>query len=581
MKLRTSFFNPSAMKKDITRFAPLWGLYTVFMLLVVFLIGGDTIEPAYFATDAPYIMLAMGFVNLVYGGLSALLLFGDLFQTRMAGALHAMPLRREGWFLTHFAAGLLFCVVPNCAGALIAAMYLQEYCYLAFVWLAVMILQYLFFFGTGTFCIQCAGNRLGAIACYGLFHFFAVLVSFLIHTFYFPLLHGMELNFETACSYSPVIKFCMSNYFEISYDNMEGIAIFQGFLWEDWRYLLISTGIGLLLAGAALLLYRKRQLERAGDFIAVKPAAPVFLLLYTLCVGAVLYFIADSIGSDLEYLFLIIGFAIAFFTGWMLLEKKVNIFSVKRLLGFGAVSLLFFLTIALAWLDPFGITRYVPEPQQIQYVEISPYASYYYMDNESMKLSDPADIDVIRDIHESLTENRTNTDRGLCLRLRYTLKSGVTVNRKYYIPADNKTLPTLKEYFSDFEYVTNAESVDQLIDSIYLVEFRSHYESLPNIKFSTAAENAENGYDGLYSGSDKWLFYELKENTQLLRSFLSAIEADCNEGTMSQLWELHNGESMGNLTIRYFGDGYTTEYLDITIYYDSKNTVSFLKALAE
>ena len=37
MKLKTSFFNTSVLKKDITRFAPLWGLYTVFMLLVVFL----------------------------------------------------------------------------------------------------------------------------------------------------------------------------------------------------------------------------------------------------------------------------------------------------------------------------------------------------------------------------------------------------------------------------------------------------------------------------------------------------------------------------------------------------------------
>ena len=581
MKLRTSFFNLSAMKKDITRFAPLWALYTVFMLLVLFLIGSDSIEPARFAADAPYIMMAMGVVNFVFGGLSALLLFGDLFQTRMAGALHAMPLRREGWFFTHFAAGMLFCIIPNCVGALLASMYLQEYCYLAFVWLAVMILQYLFFFGTGVFCMLCAGNRLGAIAFFGLFHFLAVLVAFLIHTFYFPLLHGMELNFENACSYSPVIRFSLSHYFEIYYDNMESRAVFGGFLWKDWRYLFVSTGIGILLAAAALLLYRKRQLERAGDFIAVKPAAPVFLLLYTLCAGAALYFIADAIGSDLEYIFLIVGFAIGFFTGWMLLEKKVNIFSVKRFLGFGAVSLLFFLTIALTWLDPLGITRYVPETQQIQHVEISPYASYYYMENESLLLSAPEDIDVIRDIHKSLADNRTDTDRGLCLRLRYTLRGGVTVNRKYYIPADNKTLPTLRKYFSDFQYVTQAESVDQLMNGIYSVEFRSHYESLPNIQFCSAAEKEEIDNDGKYSGGEKWLYYELGENNEILRGLLSAIKADCEEGTMGQLWELHNGESMGNLTIRYIGDGYRAEYVDITIYHDSKNTLTFLKALAQ
>ena len=29
MKLRTSFFNPTVFKKDLTRFAPTWALYTV------------------------------------------------------------------------------------------------------------------------------------------------------------------------------------------------------------------------------------------------------------------------------------------------------------------------------------------------------------------------------------------------------------------------------------------------------------------------------------------------------------------------------------------------------------------------
>ena len=108
MKLKTSFFNPTVLRKDVTRFAPLWGLYTVFMLMVVFLLGLDENEPARFASIAPNITQAMGAVNCVYGGLCALLLFGDLFTSKMAGMLHAMPMRREGWFLTHFTAGMLF-----------------------------------------------------------------------------------------------------------------------------------------------------------------------------------------------------------------------------------------------------------------------------------------------------------------------------------------------------------------------------------------------------------------------------------------------------------------------------------------
>ena len=35
MKLKTSFFNVSALKKNLTRFAPAWALYGVFMLLLI------------------------------------------------------------------------------------------------------------------------------------------------------------------------------------------------------------------------------------------------------------------------------------------------------------------------------------------------------------------------------------------------------------------------------------------------------------------------------------------------------------------------------------------------------------------
>ena len=34
MKLKTSFFNTSLLRKDLVRFAPAWVLYAVFLILV-------------------------------------------------------------------------------------------------------------------------------------------------------------------------------------------------------------------------------------------------------------------------------------------------------------------------------------------------------------------------------------------------------------------------------------------------------------------------------------------------------------------------------------------------------------------
>lgn len=594
MKLKTSFFNSTVLKKDITRFAPLWGLYTVFMLLFLFLIQGDSVEPARFACDAPYILMGMGIVNFVYAGLCAILLFGDLFASKMCNAVHAMPMRREGWFLTHLTAGILFCVGPNALGALVSCMILQEYCYLAFLWLGVMLCQFLFFFGAGAFSAQCAGNRLGAVAVYGLFNFLAVLAAFLVYTFYAPVLYGVMPNWEEICRCSPVVGFTMSQFVSVQYDNMNSNAEFIGFLPEDWRFLFVSLIIGLALLGAAVLLYRRRHMESAGDFIAVKTASPVFLVLYTLCVGAVLYFVADQIGTGAAYLFLVIGFAIGFFTGWMLLEKKVNIFRPKRFLGFAVLTLAFFLTIALTFLDPLGITRYVPEAEQVQSVRISPYSSDWYFENDGCVLKDPAEIESVIQIHTQLVEDRNVQGDGI-LRLRYEMKNGTVVDRKYDLDVDSPEGQELKRLYSTMEGIFRTDDPEGFLKNVYRLEFHSYQTTLPYIAAATEYGRVLMDMDDL---TDK--FGEETETLQLMLEdsfdkdpltvgLIEAIRKDCEAGVMAPLWEYHQGQdACGALIFEGLDIGEESGHIykgsrvvEITIYPDCTNTVQYLKSLSE
>ena len=580
MKLKTSLFNKTVLKKDITRFAPVWGLYTVFMLMTLFLIWAEESEPAQFASGASTIMTLMGIVNFVYAGLCTVLLFGDLFSSKMCNALHAMPMRREGWFLTHFTAGMLFCIVPNSLGAVLAAAILQEYCYLAFIWLAIMLCQFLFFFGVGAFSMFCAGNRIGATAVYALFNFLSVLAAFLVYTFYAPVLYGIEPDLEAMFRCSPVVGFSTFRYVTVKYDNMTGSALFQGFVSQNWRFLFICAAIGIALLAAAVLLYRRRQMESAGDFIAVKPVAPVFLVLYTLCVGAVLYFIADQLNTDAQYLFLLIGFAIGFFTGWMLLEKKVNVFKPKKFLGFSILTFVFFLTIALTWMDPLGLTRYVPDADQVEKVEIAPYASSYYLDTRNLSLYDPEDIETITDIHTELVKNRTANDHGFCLQLRYHLKDGTLRHRKYYLDENNPVMSKLKPYFSDYRYITQTASVEQLLQRAETIEFHSHTNQFPS--FSIIAPNnvaIEEKY-----GDDDWLSFPAQttlDQYPLSQGLLQAVLEDCRAGTMAQQWEFHkDGESVGSMVIRYAISSYQTRYVDLTVFADCANTDAFLRQIA-
>ena len=64
MKLKTSSFNLTAFKKDITRFAPLWGAYLIFMLLVMIGISGDRFA-YYRLQNVRECITAFAWVNLI------------------------------------------------------------------------------------------------------------------------------------------------------------------------------------------------------------------------------------------------------------------------------------------------------------------------------------------------------------------------------------------------------------------------------------------------------------------------------------------------------------------------------------
>ena len=161
MKSRTSSFNTTVFKKDITRFAPLWGVYLIFMLLVMIGISGERFA-YYRLQNVRECITAFAWVILIYAAAAAQMLFGDLYSSRMCNALHALPLRRECWCITHVVSGIAFSVLPNLVMVLLSfpVLRLEAAWSAAFWWLLATQLQYLFFFGIAVLCIMLSGNRL-------------------------------------------------------------------------------------------------------------------------------------------------------------------------------------------------------------------------------------------------------------------------------------------------------------------------------------------------------------------------------------------------------------------------------------
>ena len=581
MKLKTSYCNRTVLRKDVSRFAPLWALYAVFMLMVFF--------PVYTSTD-PYIMIhdltslmqPMAVFNLIYALICAQLLFGDLFQARLCHALHAFPLRREGWFLTHVLAGLLFSLVPNLLLCCTLLPLLGEFWYLAFGWLAASSLQFLCFFGLAVLSAFLTGNRLAMVLIYGLMNFLSLFVYWLINTLIIPLLYGINLNETSFLWYSPVFGLSVNiHYFTVSREftsilpsneiTSQVISVSSS---GDWWYALLCAGLGIFSLIGALLLYRHRKLECAGDFMAFRQLEPLFILLFSISAGTLFQmfgsiFVGTS-SNDLLNLFLALGLTSGYITGHMLTHRTLRVFRPRLFAGLAVLLSSAALVLGFFYLDLAGIARWVPDQDTVDSVTL--WNGEYQSSDEWIRLTDPADIEAVTAMHRSIvqdisaykkslerlpstTEMETSTgvisfNTQIMVSLRYALTDGRTANRYYEIIVDSENGQLLRHYFSQPEFILGEEIQDQ---AAYLSSLSSVYLE-----------------DGTLIAKEDWPV------------LLDVILQDCSDGSMAQNWAFHAEEEpliWLDLTFQPESPdgGYNDDNRCIAIYPCCVHTIDFLQ----
>lgn len=558
MKLKTSFFNPTVFQKDLTRFAPFWGLYTVFLLMFLMIFSSDATAPQLAEALAGGIG-GLTPLHMIYAVLVAQLLFGDLYHARLCNALHAMPLRRECWFFTHVLAGLAFSLVPNLLICLVALPMLGNGWSVALWLLLGATLEYLFFFGLAVFCVFCVGNRFAQILVYGILNFLSMLALWFTSALYEPLLKGVFISSSAFINFCPVVKITsmgkllniQTNIQTISTKNeliLTSISVGQG-----WGYVAACAVIGVVLLGLALLLYRRRKLESAGDFMAVKTMAPVFLVIYTLCAGAFCMLFSSLFGTQ-NYIYLAVGIVVGFFTGRMLLHRTTRVFQKKAFLGLGLLSAVLILSLFLAKWDVFGVVTRIPELDEIQSVSINDGSSYYAPD--AIVLSDPEDIENIRyvhgaglGLHEDSKNEPATSSHTTPVFLRYKLKNGTTLSRYYEIDTRHTAGQILTDIFTRPKSVLGVTK-----------------EDLPTLVHVISGVIIDHEYQQL--------------SRREIEELLEAIVADCEAGAMAQVWGLHNMPNDYPVSTLEFEihapDGLQT-YKGISVYKTCVNTLSWLQ----
>ena len=586
MKSRTSCFDQTIFKKAMTRFAPGWILYTICLILGMILLRQDT-NAVYFHSSLAQLICIMSVINLFYALLSAQLLFGDLYNSRMCNMIHALPVTRECLFVSHTAAGLAWSFIPTLCGTVLALILgigseLKEGWQIAFWWLLGTNLQYLFFFGVAAFSALCVGNRFAQAIVYFIIHFASIIAYWLVDTLYTPLLYGVQTREDPFVRFSPTIWFTNSEYIEVNWRKADGVFYDVWYQVTDgWGYLAICAGLGVLLLVAACMLYRKRQLECAGDFMAVKALEPVFLVVYPLIIAALFYFFCDELfysgGAALVYM--AIGLIIGFFTGEMLLERTIRVFHKKAFLKCAVLAAAFALSLIGTALDPFGVTTWVPGVDEVSEVEVSTNYTGYYTYN-MITLEDPRDIeDVIRTHEIALEEQDHYMQYGTgyiaiedtsaadaeyynsqTISIHYHLKNGIMKSRYYVINLNGEAGDLMIPHFNTLDAI-----------------FRNYYGDTSFEGILRATQTVTVGcdhYEGMEYQSTEYEDYIRITNPEDIRGLMEAIAADCELGVMAQNWDFRPNPDVSTTYWLDFDMGNQMD--NLTIYSDCINTNTWL-----
>ena len=565
MQSKTSCFNRAVFRKNLTRFAPVMALYTLFLMLLILMAwnqAGDSYREYYFLEQADGVIQVTCCVNLVYAALIAQLLFGDLYTSRMCNALHALPLRRESWFFTNMASGLVYSLIPTAIASLVLAPLLMRTIFvgawkLAFGFFAAANLSYICLFGIAVFSVMLVGSRFTMVAAYGLLNGGALIAYWLVDTVYTPMLYGIVTPHSLAYRATPLYYLLnefvkagnMRDYTDEFGRLLPGVqGTYQ--LTDKWGSLLPLALVGMMFAVVALVLYRRRNLECAGDAVCSRKLIPVFQILSALFVAVAATFFVYSIleirNSYLSYIFLFAGLLVGWFAGKMLVERSARVFRPKNWIGLGILAAVLAVTMGLTKLDVLNLEYRMPELEDVASVSIG---SNYTLQHE---MKEKADFEQVRRIHTLALEDRVEEqgtyveDNGeyvlyynssyryreeetfppvrnaVMVRITYTLNNGREVERKYNIWVDNPAGQELKSILSRWDAVN-----DQTMN------YPSKEKVLPVVLGT---------YTGMYSStmSQKECPEELK-NRAAADSLLLAIQADCAEGNMAQDPRFHSG----------------------------------------
>ncbi len=467
MKSKISFFNAGLFRSTLRRFWPLWTIHFAGWLLflpVLTLMNnlGPNKSTKFIFTICESAVFASPIIAFIMAILAAMAVFSFMYSSRSTGLIASLPVRREAIFGSAWLGGVFAVLASNLVIALLTFLFSLDATIntalafkAAFTWLGVYSMQFILFYGIASLTAVMTGSIAVLPILYIIFNFLAVGMESIIRLDFSCLIWGMSNgSFDCVLDFlSPLVYMVGSFVPDVEY-NTPYVADTLGSLldrecvavtYSHWLPTVIYCLVGLIFSAAALMVFRKRRMESAGDVVAVRCMHPVFKYGVTvcsaLCGGLLLYtvlfalFESRSASVFIMILSMIIFAFIGYFGAKMLLEKSFHVFRGSWV-GFIVVCCLCAVFTLCCDLDVCGIGAYVPKEGSIKSITVY----------QTGSVEDPAIIENYRQLHEKIVsykdeyEHIVYSDDTESIMFEYKLKNGRTVSREYTLPMDDENV---------------------------------------------------------------------------------------------------------------------------------------------
>ena len=490
MPSERTFFNKAIYKRALSRFWIIGAAYAVVLCFLTLMCG------RYFNSEftemSEYVSYSI-LSNLtrreivaaaVAAVVMAIAVHGWMFRKTSAAYIAALPVTREALLISSMLAALTLLILP-CIIAMLASLLLYggglRWTPYLLCSAAAVVLMNIAFFGLASFCTVFTGNAavLPALYVIALYGFVGIeVVTRYIAEF---LLFGVRGTGWELAVLSPVYYF--SNNYVGSYSYAIPLTA-------------IYAAAGVILAGLAVIFFRHRRMEAAGEVVAVPVLRPLFrwglaavgslsmALLMLKTVFNVGSYAAGNAGTPAKVAILLLAMLFGAAVGWFgadaLMRKTLRVFD-RHWKGLGAFCALLCALVIGGELDVFGVERYQPDVDEIGYAAVNGWGEY-----SLTRIMQPENIEALLSMQKDIIANKKayESQKGLNtfpLTIEYYGTDGKLLARRVYTYATDEFIPYVTGGNYNVGFLTgnddaisrNVRQYEELLNSRELMEERA------------------------------------------------------------------------------------------------------------